>query len=110
MSDELKPCPFCGKSLYYEETPMGIDAHCTSKGCVLYGKKFLWLKTQAWNTRPIEDALQVEIERLSGIILNASNVTFDWKGEECRECCDSRPGEEHEEDCSFYKWEGGNHD
>ena len=51
--------------------------------------------------------LCAEVERLRGIIRNVENLTFDWRGGECRNCCDTHPGEEHEPDCSFYQWEGG---
>jgi hypothetical protein len=42
---------------------MGIDAHCTSNGCVLHSE-FYWMDVKAWNTRPIEDAKDAEIARL----------------------------------------------
>ncbi len=69
MSDKekLRPCPFCGTepewSSYHGVYRCGncdcmVDAH-TSKG---YGTK----EDQArwWNTRPLEDALQVQINEL----------------------------------------------
>lgn len=48
-----------------------------------------------------------EIERLKGIIRIAENFVQEWSRETIRVCCDSKPGEEHEMDCPFYKWEGG---
>jgi hypothetical protein len=54
------------------------------------------------------DQAQEEIERLRGIILNATCVTQNWPGGEIRLCCDSGPDEEHEPECSFYQWEGDN--
>lgn len=63
MIDELKPC-ICGNNLYYEETSLGINAHCTNKKCALYGKQLDWLNVEAWNMRPQEDKLRAEIARL----------------------------------------------
>ena len=55
MSEELKPCPFCG------ETPQLFDIGklvcCESLTCS--GNQFPMLIRQ-WETRPIEDALKAE--------------------------------------------------
>ncbi len=59
--DELKACPFCGGHIYAEEYPSGIDAHCTNKKCILYGKSLFCLTIDKLNTRPIEDALRAEL-------------------------------------------------
>lgn len=68
MSEELKPCPFCGvtgDNLRYD--------HLHKEGCIRWlldrasrteTKCPGELLRKAWNTRPIEDALRAEIERL----------------------------------------------
>jgi hypothetical protein len=64
---ELKPCPFCGEEIYsefYSHRTEEFDGHCTNKKCVLYGKDFLFFNTAKWNSRPIEDQLRAENERL----------------------------------------------
>jgi len=58
MSEELKACPFCGgNDIVYEEA-LSVT-YCNDCGGELdegFGSD--------WNTRPIEDALQAENERL----------------------------------------------
>ena len=58
MSEELRPCPFCGgNDIVYEEA-LSVT-YCNDCGGELdegFGSD--------WNTRPIEDALQAENERL----------------------------------------------
>lgn len=50
MSDEIKPCPFCGKS-DFEATLDGLYCtHCEAD------------VGDDWNTRPIEDALRKELD------------------------------------------------
>lgn len=64
---ELKPCPFCGEEIYsefYSHRAEEFDGHCTNKKCVLYGKDFLFFNTSKWNSRPIEDQLRADNERL----------------------------------------------
>ena len=61
VSDELKACPFCGQKNTYAE----FEAHTEDCYLVL---KYLNAKTNkliiAWNTRPIEDVLQTQIDSL----------------------------------------------
>ena len=64
---ELKPCPLCGQEIYsefYSNRAEEFDGHCTNKKCLLYGKDLLFFNTAKWNTRPIEDQLRAENERL----------------------------------------------
>jgi len=58
MSEELKACPFCGKSVCarFEGDPPRCD-------CDIYGAYFS-MQEKDWNTRPIEAAQAAEIERL----------------------------------------------
>ena len=54
MSEQLKPCPFCGKdNLELSSYNFVRCLHC------LYSHKLHYLK---WNTRPIEDKLRAEAE------------------------------------------------
>lgn len=63
MSEELKPCPFCGETPIYAVTPDGendsIDCRCGESECFLDDGRL-----DQWNCRPIEDAQAVRIEAL----------------------------------------------
>ena len=58
MSEELRPCPFCGgeAELCYSE----VDTFCR--------KCNVMQETELWNTRPIEDALRLRIAELEAEI------------------------------------------
>jgi Lar family restriction alleviation protein len=67
-----KPCPFCGSTNLMKQSLSGNMQHGAHswihcEDCGAYGK---WVDAPggdayaAWNTRPIEDALRAEIERL----------------------------------------------
>ena len=65
-----------------------------------------------WNSRPLEDALQAEVERLKGIIRKAEWVTYyqDYPvSDSFRACavCDNDYLLGHDPTCPFYQWEGG---
>ena len=68
MSEELKPCPFCGCNIYPEVRGMELwDIDCDSCGYTISaGSPNGRLKK--WNTRPIEDALRTENEQLKAEI------------------------------------------
>ena len=64
MSEELRPCPFCGKPA---DDRYNRLAKCSNKQCLMN----YWIEDDAdfyirddWNTRPIEDALQSRIAEL----------------------------------------------
>lgn len=75
MSEELKPCPFCGKpgelvdakGLIHLETRDDF-ACCTDVTCMPMPMHF---DVSQWNTRPIEDALRAELARMTAV-----NATF----------------------------------
>ena len=71
---ELKPCPFCGDNLTWHRDPNSEDDGWYSCGCK-WGE---WINADRWNTRPIEDALQAEIDRQKewNIKLSQSNVSL----------------------------------
>ncbi len=68
MSEELKPCPFCGSSGAILDEPLNEDEYgcfcnalCGAIGpCDEDGEKAV----EFWNTRPIEDALRARIAEL----------------------------------------------
>lgn len=62
--NELRPCPFCGEPA---DDRYNRLAKCSNKQCLMN----YWIEDDAdfyirddWNTRPIEDELRAEIERL----------------------------------------------
>lgn len=64
---ELKPCPFCGHNEYLETQYENGDHwvycdYCGATGSVHVGDNS---EFDLWNTRPIEDALRAEVERLT---------------------------------------------
>ncbi len=62
MSEELKPCPFCGHEFDTYVMESGeIMGSCSNIMCIAYG---LFCSVEEWNTRPIEDALQKRIDEL----------------------------------------------
>ena len=69
MSEELKPCPFCGSDdidVTYTYIEGGVDYYAECTDCYCRGA---WEPTPekaraAWNSRPIEDKLQARIEAL----------------------------------------------
>lgn len=70
MSEEVKPCPFCGNkdismSLNYGAAMVSCDK-CECLGFVFTGLKGIYLDEvmEQWNTRPREAELEEEIRRL----------------------------------------------
>ena len=91
---ELKPCPFCGKNKWLITSAMGeVWGYCnkkTSNGCglVVHGKHNTEQSViEAINSRPIEDALNAEIERLKSenkyiksVIADTTLTFISWAG------------------------------
>ena len=70
MSEELKPCPFCGGMPKVNDwTLKGITdkrCFCDNEKCPVYLSKTIAIDD--WNTRPIEDALNARIAELEANI------------------------------------------
>lgn len=67
MSDDLKPCPFCGAQPRISRDPdhNAFDIWCDATacgGCPNTGYGDLAEVSAAWNTRPVEDALRARAE------------------------------------------------
>ena len=59
---KFKPCPFCGSEVKHLEK---FDVvYCSNVECGLHYENGGGYTVEYWNTRPIEDNLQAEIERL----------------------------------------------
>ena len=78
MSEELKPCPFCGKTQHETDgTDMfnWISCKCDVVGPGGYHTEDA---IRAWNTRPIEDTLRARIAELEGALSDAYGLIDDW--------------------------------
>lgn len=63
MTEKLKPCPFCGGEAEIIEEGIGFNIKCAD--CYAEMTPFVTDKREAikmWNTRPIEDDLQKELD------------------------------------------------
>lgn len=56
MPDELKPCPFCN----VVPTPRPYGPYCETEWCPVRE-----CDPKVWNTRPLEDSLRAEVERVT---------------------------------------------
>lgn len=70
-SQELKPCPFCGSSDVHIGQDRGTSwwyVHCSD--CQMEGIYDIGESgaIEQWNTRPLEAALQAEVNRLKEVI------------------------------------------
>jgi len=71
MSEELRPCPFCGSMPVIEKTG---DVVCANTDCIVlasaiaYGVGDTPVAFAAWNTRPVEDALRARISELEAAL------------------------------------------
>ena len=68
MTEELKPCPFCGSEAEFNSDEFGEGVCCKTCGAVLrngvYGEYGRKLASADWNARPIEDELHGKIGKL----------------------------------------------
>ena len=63
MSEELRPCPFCGAM----PDKLRTGYMCSTLGCALQENT---VSEKEWNTRPIEDALNARIAELEKDLSN----------------------------------------
>lgn len=82
-TNNLKPCPLCGgtnlevaKDFYYNNITRLTSDAVECKGCGLF------LHIDDWNTRPIEDGLQAEIEKLKAVLMDIWHITKEELDEE----------------------------
>lgn len=75
MSEDLKPCPLCGEIPY----TTNISTWCVNNNCSLYDNV---ISATIWNTRPIEDALQRQLNQANDSIASAES----WQNQDCL-CC-----------------------
>ena len=71
MSEELRPCPFCNAI----NSDVGVILHTDS--CYLMLKYMNAKKDRlikSWNTRPLEDAKDAEIEQLKAALSEAGKA------------------------------------
>jgi hypothetical protein len=77
MSEELKPCPFCGGNAHRWDLDHPDNVTC---GGPLYLGHEIYMTDEQWNNRPLEDALQAQLDdyknRLS-IMVNNWEVAED---------------------------------
>lgn len=69
MSEELKPCPFCGADAVVEHGDASYWVSPCCPGSCTVELETSWFDTReeaiaAWNTRPVEDALRTRIAEL----------------------------------------------
>ena len=86
MSEELRPCPFCGgqaltKTFFdyddLEYMPLDIiepEVTCENERCI----NGWWLSPNDWNTRPIEDELRNSIAELEADNAEFRQLIRDW--------------------------------
>lgn len=79
MPDELKPCPFCGSDnvrVIGVMRPMGECLSCGAHGTWTIEDHAR--AVEAWNTRPAEDSLTAQVDRLRRVIVDLTKK-HDWE-------------------------------
>lgn len=61
-NEKLKRCPFCGGEVTHKLGDHEIEATVFCLSCPVA------IPTEIWQSRPIEDELQAEIDRLESIV------------------------------------------
>lgn len=103
---DLKPCPFCGKEAEIER--LGTPRQSTIYQCgwcaatLETGEE--WGHGTAWNTRPREDALQAEVERLRKLVEHAYHEGWDAAVDEANVMEEGAAGYVSFSSCSGFEW------
>ena len=82
---ELKACPFCGSDGARNQLEDVDMVGCVNPTCIC--SEMSWTSTNDWNTRPIEDALRSENQRLREALEEAVSAlskapntnNYDWE-------------------------------
>lgn len=80
MTEELKPCPFCGRHEFFEPGEHPVDSfHVICTYCGAHGPAWSdYPRTERmWNERPIEDALRARLAAAEARADAAENAR-DW--------------------------------
>lgn len=74
MTNELKKCPFCWSEVEMHRGVYSQYIMCRNKECEAMSLSNMdgAVVLKAWNTRPIEDALRAENERLRDVLREMS--------------------------------------
>lgn len=100
-ANELKPCPFCGKTdklefqSWVEQIEAGDDCYSQLVEVVFCNNHTVSAHIDIWQARPIEDALRAEVARLQSLL-----AAYDGIGEALKESTTTikRLTDEHESD------------
>ena len=78
MSNELKPCPFCGSTVGTKRKDNWVKCcDCSARGSQELDRDTAHI---SWNNRPIEDALKARVEELEKLLMNIhgdEKITID---------------------------------
>ena len=91
MSEELKPCPFCLDSHVFDTGQWIACEGCGFKNTIGSFMSLTARKADHWNQRPIEDALQAQIEQRDQRIKELEQALYEER-QRRRELERSRPG------------------
>ena len=89
MTEELKPCPFCGGEAEIIDDAMGTIPRCrycgAENGNGFYGEGGHKLALEDWNSRPIEE----DLDKKNGFLIETCHDLHDIV-EEFRAECDQK--------------------
>lgn len=81
MSEELKLCPFCGSAetpvcIQYKDDQFAVSCEPCGFGGPDHPQEDIAI--ELWNTRPVEDSLRAEVERLRKALEALANPNLAW--------------------------------